>query len=582
MTTHLYCSIKIKILTVVFLLLCLATPVLAAPVRVAILPFEINADKDLTFLQEGILDMLGSRLTWRDKVTVINKNETKAALKSVEGFYGESLALLVGGKLQADHVLFGSLTVFGESVSIDAKMVDVTGQQPPLPFYVQTSSMGEVIPQINQFATNINTTVFGRGVAKPTAPASPPPSQAATPAPAPQAAAVPSPPAKEAPAFYDPRMHPEKMLEAGMPTDPPTAAGTAADGSQVPNPLFVPATQSGQVGTFWKSRNFKALITGLEVADADADGRMDLIVVTDKLVSTYQMQNNRLVKTADAAKTSQSAYISVDAADANGNGTPELYITSLASKRTTVDSFVLEYTGGTYQPIGDNDNWFYRVAKTPGRGTLILGQRQRFGEDTIFNGPVNEMRWEGDRLVPGRQILPGRKTNLMGVAVGDITHTGGRVLAAYNDKDRLRLYGEGGQMIWEDADRTGGDMLFYNLPQEQPQDRQIQYFPMRVRVTDIDRDGNAEVMIVRHDELAKGMLKELRQLKKGKLTLLEWNGLGLATKWETEELTGRISDFAIGDVDSDGVDELVVAVVTKEGRLIFTDTVTILIMFDLK
>lgn len=115
------------------LLLFNAVTVFAAPARVAILPFDVNAEKDMTFLQEGILDMLGSRLAWRDKVDVISENETKAALASIEGFDGQSRALLVGGKLQADFVLFGSLTVFGESVSIDAKMVDVSGQQPPCP-----------------------------------------------------------------------------------------------------------------------------------------------------------------------------------------------------------------------------------------------------------------------------------------------------------------------------------------------------------------------------------------------------------------------------------------------------------------
>ena len=157
-----------KTLLAIFCLLLFftAAPVLAAPARVAILPFDVNAEKDLTFLQEGILDMLASRLAWQDKVDVINENETKAAVAAVEGFDGESRALLVGGKLQADYVLFGSLTVFGESVSIDAKMVDVSGQQEPVPFFAQTGSMGQVIPQINQFATNINATVFGRGVAQ--------------------------------------------------------------------------------------------------------------------------------------------------------------------------------------------------------------------------------------------------------------------------------------------------------------------------------------------------------------------------------------------------------------------------------
>ena len=108
------CLIRNAISTVLTLLLFFsASSAFAAPVRVAILPFDLHAEKDLAFLQEGIWDMLGSRLAWQDNVDVINKSETKAVLASVEGFEGESRALLVGGKLQADYVLFGSLTVFG-------------------------------------------------------------------------------------------------------------------------------------------------------------------------------------------------------------------------------------------------------------------------------------------------------------------------------------------------------------------------------------------------------------------------------------------------------------------------------------
>jgi hypothetical protein len=46
-------------------------------------------------------------------------------------------------------VLYGSLTVFGDSVSIDAKMVNVTGNDEPFVFFTQTQGMGMVIPQIN-------------------------------------------------------------------------------------------------------------------------------------------------------------------------------------------------------------------------------------------------------------------------------------------------------------------------------------------------------------------------------------------------------------------------------------------------
>ena len=43
------------------------------PEKVAVLPFTMNAERDLSFLREGILDMLASRLFWKDKVMVIEK-----------------------------------------------------------------------------------------------------------------------------------------------------------------------------------------------------------------------------------------------------------------------------------------------------------------------------------------------------------------------------------------------------------------------------------------------------------------------------------------------------------------------------
>ena len=141
-----------------------------------------------------------------------------------------------------------------------------------------------------------------------------------------------------------------------------------------------------------------------------------------------------------------------------------MYVTSLGSGHTIVDSFVLEYSGGAYQTISGSDNWYYRVANTPDQGTVLLGQRHRYGAESIFTEPILEMNWQGDRLKPGRQVLPGRKANLMGFAYGDITQTGSSMVAAYTEWDRLRIYRAGGEMIWEDADRSGGDRLFFMLP----------------------------------------------------------------------------------------------------------------------
>jgi len=51
--------------------------------RVAIVPFKINSEKDLSFLGDGIVDMLTSRLSVEDKVSVLSREEIASVLKTV-------------------------------------------------------------------------------------------------------------------------------------------------------------------------------------------------------------------------------------------------------------------------------------------------------------------------------------------------------------------------------------------------------------------------------------------------------------------------------------------------------------------
>ena len=101
----------------------------AEPERVALLPFKINAEKDLTFLQNGIFDMLSSRLADPGKVVVLSRAEIDTALAGTIGPQDEATARKLGQTLSANYVLFGSLTMFGDSLSIDAKMTDVSGAE---------------------------------------------------------------------------------------------------------------------------------------------------------------------------------------------------------------------------------------------------------------------------------------------------------------------------------------------------------------------------------------------------------------------------------------------------------------------
>ena len=136
-----------------------------ATARVAVLPFAMNTPANLNYLQGGIRDMLSSRLSWQTKVQLVNKSETDRAIRG-EKEISQSEALRIGAGLKADYVLYGSITSTGQSVSIEAKMVPVSGKTEPVSFYAQTKSLDDIMPQVNLFAQQINQKVFGQPVEK--------------------------------------------------------------------------------------------------------------------------------------------------------------------------------------------------------------------------------------------------------------------------------------------------------------------------------------------------------------------------------------------------------------------------------
>ena len=217
----------------------------AKPLQVAIVPFKVNAEKDLSYLKDGIVDMLSSRLFWEDKVNIINRQTTEKAAAALGGPLNESKARKLGTGLGAEYVLFGSLTVFGNSVSIDARMVDVSGKKETLTFFNQSQGMDQVIPGINLFASDINEKEFGRVIKT---------RQAAP-------AAVPS-STQTGQAQTDVRTHPDKLIAGGI-------FGGELQGNQkaAPGSSFLATNIARSQSTkFWKSRSFKQRITGMRGA----------------------------------------------------------------------------------------------------------------------------------------------------------------------------------------------------------------------------------------------------------------------------------------------------------------------------
>ncbi len=562
---------------VITILLLLPLKAMAAPVKVAILPFNILAEKDYSFLKKGIVDMLSSRLSDPGKVEVIDPVDVGNALEGIKGLSGDNLALQVGKQVNADYTVHGSITVFGDSVSIDAKMLDLKGNRQPLTFFKQTNSMGDVIPQINLMAADINEQVFGIKSSTTAAVAAPAPAQASTP------------PSPQAPA--DIHMHPEKLLQTGQPAvtgnvaTSPLAAGAALESAPDANNAFIITENTGSANQqwFWKSREYKYLINGLDVGDIDGDGLQETVVVTPRQIIIYRFSQGRQQTVKEIKTRSAIVNIGVNIGDFNKNGTPEIFVTAFSVTLKLMESYVLEFDGQAYQTIVEKSRYYYSIVDHPTLGKMLLGQMQKAGEDdTPFDAPIFEMVWKGAEYLPEQQILPAKKASVLGLAMGDLMQDKSDSFAILNPDDHLQVLSAGGKSAWKSEDVYGGTTLYKGLAPLNPGAEDQRFFlPVRVRVLDLDQNGTYEIIVPRNHDKIRRLIALHRNFKECNISALSWNGLGFSPAWRTRTIPGRIQDFTVADFDNDGVRELLMANVTKEGAWLFSKANSLLLAVDL-
>lgn len=534
---------KSRTAMIAVLLIFLPLSVFAGAKTVAIVPFKVNSEKDMNFMRDGIYDMLASRLAKEGEVEVLGRPQVEKAVASISGGFSEPRARDLGKLIGADFVLFGSLTVLGNSISMDAKMVDAAGAKPAMSFFEQSDDAGGIISKVNAMAADINQQMFGRAVAaRPAAPAG--------------AAQPGQPPPPGQPAPFDPFAHPEKMLKQGTVTGGKDSPFVSEDSGREVSPQF------------WKGASYKENFHGIALGDVDGDGKIETVVITPQKFMVLRYDQQRMQKVHESPESGWDVYIGVDVADINGNGRPEIFITSFAQGRQYLQSFVLEFDGKTFNRIAADMPYFLRVVDIPGRGPVLLGQKHVSGDP--FGGDVSEMIWRNGRYEPETRINV--SGNVLGFAIGDILNDGTESVAAYNSGDYIRVISASDKNLWKSSERYGGSTIYY-------EDRS-HYLPMRLIAMKSPKDGKTTVLAVQNHDIAGMKLKTFRSFNEAQIILFAWDGLGLAPQWKTRKLSGFIRDFAVGDFDNDGKRELLCAVILDEGAIVTTTPKSTLIALE--
>ena len=531
-----------------WILFTACTPAAAQDAKtVLVLPFTIHAQQDLSFLQTGIQDMLTSRLSQEGAVRVVDKSVANQAASRAAAPLNAEKALAVGRQLSADYVLFGSLTVFGESISTDARFLETAESHTLVNFHQTAENQGDLIQHVNLFAAQINEQVFGRKTDGYSLAG------------------------RQQPQSSDERyMHPEKLWQKEGIIEMSDPYGRMGPDAKAPS-------------VRWKSRNFETAIKGLAVGDIDNDGHNETVFIDRNTMFVYRFMDGRFEKIVDFTGDPNNEFMGIDIADINQNGVAEIFVTAvvtlddrLASQSYSapqrIGSFVLEWDGTNFKKIVQAGTWYYRVGRLPDRSKPVLfGQKATYRQlrGDLAWGRIYELQWADNEYAPANGLSFPKQANVFGFAYGDVMNNGQTMIVAFDNKDFLTILNTGGKEEWRSMDPHGGGASRLEFPMAADtkigthQQMNTYYLPQRIHLTDFDGDGKNEVIVATNTDAAK-VLTQTKVYKFGYVECLSWENFGLYPKWTTRKIGGYISDLIVADLDNDGQDELVYAVVPKK------------------
>ena len=147
---------------ILFLLTGLLTDVAYAQqsVRVVILPFEIHAQQDMSYLQKEIpqaiktqLEQEGANVLILDRASLESRNIQTDRLQDLR-----KLALDIG----AEYIIWGSLTWIGQNFSLDAKLLSATGDEKPDLFSVEGEGVENLPSTLQNLVKDLALKLFKR------------------------------------------------------------------------------------------------------------------------------------------------------------------------------------------------------------------------------------------------------------------------------------------------------------------------------------------------------------------------------------------------------------------------------------
>jgi TolB-like protein len=502
-----------------FLLLCIILSVLLPAVnsfgadddtmepagKIIFLPFTVQTEKPLQYLQNGLTDILATRLTRQTGLVAVHKSSETKQLATLMAKGDQQAFKDMLHKLDADYLVIGSLEQQNTSYEI---MIYVFNRKRPTPssFSKTIASLNGVIPAINEISIQIADQVFNQK----------------------------NPEQPVATTVEDPGIsgfqtaHPDRAYKEGL-YQPAAIVGLDGDTFKV-----LSSRRSGKI---------KMKARAMTVGDLDGDGTEEIILVQTGSMIIYHLNDDHFELVAEQSIPGYLAPQAISLADLDKNGRLEMYIAANSGDKAA--SQVFEWDGSTFHLLFKNVPYYLRP------GINLAGEQVLLGQRASHTGPVSRsfftlVRTGNGSLEKDAEVMVPKGFNLFDFIRADLDGDGTPEFIGLTTGNRLTVMDATGNLLWQSDAQYGASKYFFGtLSSNRAGGSMPIYTHTRLIAGDQDGDGKSEIIVGRNRVTNIKFFNRLRYFEGSSISALSWDGTEMTTLWETKKIPNYTTDYMI-------------------------------------
>jgi FG-GAP-like repeat len=464
-----------------------------AQIRAFVPPFAVTGAQNRDELKGVLQTLLSSRLSGGDVIAVENS-------------------------AGADITISGSYVAFGKVFSLDAVAKNSAGSVLSRAF-IQGDSQEELITAVGKLAKMLTD-----DLSKLTIPA-----------------AARQPPAVQAPLQ-------EKKAAADI---------VRTDQSSGGSPDIVRAQSiERSSGSNWVSQRITGAKNGIAEGRTLENGEREIFVTGKNSLSYYRLGKDLKLVT-EIPVSAQKKILTVDTADLDGDGVPEIYLTVMDGEY--LSSQVWVPGKNSLKMIAENLQYFFRGMTVNGKEKRIVAQER--GLDGEYYGPVYELVKTGTKFTVKNPIKLPEFANIFNF--NRITDALGKNLTiCFNPDGHLLVYSPEREQLWKSSDKFGGSDSYFSRSTGPGASTAITlskhiFLDQRIVVT-----GTGEIIVPQNGGFFA--IGDNRSYSKSAVVAFAWNGSSLEERWRTRQSQNYLADFGY---DEAAKELILLEVVQTEGLI---------------